>query len=56
MHLARFSPVRFVHLPRPFRPLPGLTERLAGPSGCGPTLWIKRDGLFGYQPECEGRL
>lgn len=47
MHLARFSPVRFAHLPTPFEPLPGLTERLAGPGGRGPTLWIKRDDCTG---------
>lgn len=47
MHLARFNPVRFAHLPTPFEPLPGLTERLARPGGGGPELWIKRDDCTG---------
>lgn len=47
MHLARFSPVRFAHLPTPFEPLPGLTEHLVRPGGGGPTLWIKRDDCTG---------
>lgn len=47
MHLARFNPVRFAHLPTPFEPLPGLTEHLARPGGGGPALWIKRDDCTG---------
>ncbi|PZQ65219.1 MAG: D-cysteine desulfhydrase [Phenylobacterium zucineum] len=47
MHLSRFNPVRFAHLPTPFEPLPGLTERLARPGGGGPALWIKRDDCTG---------
>lgn len=47
MHLSRFNPVRFAHLPTPFEPLPGLTERLARPGGGGPVLWIKRDDCTG---------
>lgn len=47
MHLARFNPLRFAHLPTPFEPLPGLTEHLARPGGGGPALWIKRDDCTG---------
>jgi len=47
MHLARFNPVRFAHLPTPFEPLPGLTEHLVRPGGGGPALWIKRDDCTG---------
>jgi len=47
MHFARFSPVRFAHLPTPFEPLPGLTEHLKRADGGGPTLWIKRDDCTG---------
>src|SRR4051812_21753427 len=47
MHLSRFSPVRFAHLPTPLEPLPGLTEALASESGGGPTLWVKRDDCTG---------
>jgi len=47
MHFARFSPVRFAHLPTPFEPLPGLTEHLARAGGGGPTVWIKRDDCTG---------
>src|SRR5689334_11123304 len=47
MHLARFNPVRFAHLPTPLEPLPRLTAALAtSPSG-GPDLWIKRDDCTG---------
>jgi L-cysteate sulfo-lyase len=47
MHLSRFDPVRFAHLPTPLEPLPGLTTLLAGDDGSGPTLWIKRDDCTG---------
>jgi L-cysteate sulfo-lyase len=47
MHLARFAPVRFAHLPTPLEPLPGLTEQLVRSGGEGPTLWIKRDDCTG---------
>ncbi len=47
MHLARFNPVRFAHLPTPLEPLPGLTEALTSESGGGPTLWVKRDDCTG---------
>ncbi|MBI1200487.1 MAG: D-cysteine desulfhydrase [Phenylobacterium sp.] len=47
MHFARYNPIRFAHLPTPFEPLPGLTERLARPGGGGPALWIKRDDCTG---------
>ncbi len=53
MHLARFNPVRFAHLPTPLEPLPRLTEALAtspnssSPGGGGPNLWIKRDDCTG---------
>ena len=47
MHLARFNPVRFAHLPTPLEPLPRLTEALATASGGGPNLWIKRDDCTG---------
>jgi L-cysteate sulfo-lyase len=46
MHLARFNPVRFAHLPTPLEPLPRLTEALAD-RGAGPQLWIKRDDCTG---------
>src|SRR3954467_11071586 len=46
MHLARFNPVRFAHLPTPLEPLPRLTSALAS-SGGGPNLWIKRDDRTG---------
>jgi L-cysteate sulfo-lyase len=42
MHLARFNPVRFAHLPTPLEPLPRLTQALGGPE-----LWIKRDDCTG---------
>ena len=47
MHLARFNPVRFAHLPTPFEPLPGLTEHLDRSGGGGPAIWIKRDDCTG---------
>ncbi|MBL8553362.1 MAG: D-cysteine desulfhydrase [Phenylobacterium sp.] len=47
MHLARFNPIRFAHLPTPFEPLPGLTEHLVRPGGGGPAVWIKRDDCTG---------
>ena len=47
MHLARFNPVRFAHLPTPLEPLPRLTEALMTPGGGGPALWIKRDDCTG---------
>ncbi|HEV2530532.1 D-cysteine desulfhydrase [Phenylobacterium sp.] len=47
MHLARFNPVRFAHLPTPLEPLPRLSEAVIGPSGAGPNLWIKRDDCTG---------
>lgn len=47
MHLARFNPVRFAHLPTPLEPLPRLTEALVTPSGGGPSLWVKRDDCTG---------
>ena len=47
MHFARFSPVRFAHLPTPFEPLPGLSEHLKRADGGGPALWIKRDDCTG---------
>jgi len=48
MHLARFNPVRFAHLPTPLEPLPRLTEALSREaSGGGPELWIKRDDCTG---------
>ncbi|WP_372784381.1 D-cysteine desulfhydrase [Phenylobacterium sp.] len=46
MHLARFNPVRFAHLPTPLEPLPRLSEALLTPGG-GPNLWIKRDDCTG---------
>src|SRR3954467_505450 len=46
MHLARFNPVRFAHLPTPLEPLPRLSEALAM-DGAGPDLWIKRDDCTG---------
>ena len=47
MHLARFNPVRFAHLPTPLEPLPRLTDALSSPGGGGPTLWVKRDDCTG---------
>jgi L-cysteate sulfo-lyase len=47
MHLARFNPVRFAHLPTPLEPLPRLTEALMSASGGGPNLWVKRDDCTG---------
>src|SRR6185503_531812 len=47
MHLARFAPVRFAHLPTPLETLPRLTEAVVGASGSGPELWIKRDDCTG---------
>jgi L-cysteate sulfo-lyase len=48
MHLARFNPVRFAHLPTPLEPLPRLTEALnARAGGAGPDLWVKRDDCTG---------
>src|SRR5438270_8681949 len=47
MHLARFNPVRFAHLPTPLEPLPRLSEALSSAGGGGPTLWIKRDDCTG---------
>lgn len=47
MHLARFNPVRFAHLPTPLEPLPRLSEALIGRSGGGPDLWVKRDDCTG---------
>jgi L-cysteate sulfo-lyase len=41
MHLARFNPVRFAHLPTPLEPLPRLSEAL------GVNLYIKRDDCTG---------
>jgi len=46
MHLARFAPVRFAHLPTPLESLPRLTEALMTPGG-GPNLWVKRDDCTG---------
>jgi L-cysteate sulfo-lyase len=47
MHLARFNPVRFAHLPTPLEPMPRLTEALSGSPGGGPMVWIKRDDCTG---------
>ena len=47
MHLARFNPVRFAHLPTPLESLPALTDALASASGGGPSLWVKRDDCTG---------
>lgn len=47
MHLARFNPVRFAHLPTPLEPLPRLTAALSASPGGGPELWIKRDDCTG---------
>ncbi|MDB5475789.1 MAG: 1-aminocyclopropane-carboxylate deaminase [Phenylobacterium sp.] len=47
MHLARFNPVRFAHLPTPLEPLPRLTAALAVSPGGGPELWVKRDDCTG---------
>ena len=53
MHLSRFNPLRFAHLPTPLEPLPRLTQALAtasdssGRGGGGPDLWIKRDDCTG---------
>jgi L-cysteate sulfo-lyase len=46
MHLARFNPLRFAHLPTPLEPMPRLSEALATPGG-GPELWVKRDDCTG---------
>lgn len=46
MHLARFNPVRFAHLPTPLEPAPRLTAALSEMGG-GPDLWIKRDDCTG---------
>jgi L-cysteate sulfo-lyase len=46
MHLARFNPVRFAHLPTPLEPAPRLGAAIASPTG-GPELWIKRDDCTG---------
>jgi len=46
MHLARFNPLRFAHLPPPLEPMPRLSEALATPGG-GPELWVKRDDCTG---------
>src|SRR5205809_1081667 len=52
MHLARYNPVRFAHLPTPLEPLLRLTQALAtspnsSVGGGGPELWIKRDDCTG---------
>src|SRR3954471_22801955 len=47
MHLARYNPVRFAHLPTPLEPLPRLTQALSSSAGGGPELWIKRDDCTG---------
>jgi L-cysteate sulfo-lyase len=47
MHLARFNPVRFAHLPTPLEPLPRLSQALAADRGAGPELWVKRDDCTG---------
>ena len=47
MHLARFNPVRFAHLPTPLEPLPRLTAALSSSPGGGPEMWIKRDDCTG---------
>jgi L-cysteate sulfo-lyase len=47
MHLARFNPVRFAHLPTPLEPMPRLSEALATPGRGGPELWVKRDDCTG---------
>ena len=47
MHLARFNPLRFAHLPTPLEPLPRLTEALMTVAGGGPNLWVKRDDCTG---------
>ncbi|RAK56558.1 D-cysteine desulfhydrase [Phenylobacterium deserti] len=47
MHLARYNPVRFAHLPTPFEPLPRLSEALMTPGGGGPMLYVKRDDCTG---------
>src|SRR6201989_2064518 len=47
MHLSRFNPLRFAHLPTPLEPLPRLTEALSTSPGGGPNLWIKRDDCTG---------
>ncbi|MDE2489016.1 MAG: D-cysteine desulfhydrase [Alphaproteobacteria bacterium] len=46
MHLARYNPVRFAHLPTPLEPMPRLSEALMTPGG-GPNLWVKRDDCTG---------
>jgi L-cysteate sulfo-lyase len=47
MHLSRFNPVRFAHLPTPFEPLTRLTEALMRRGGDGPLLYVKRDDCTG---------
>ncbi|HEX3700348.1 MAG TPA: D-cysteine desulfhydrase [Phenylobacterium sp.] len=47
MHLARFNPVRFAHLPTPLEPMTRLTEALISAGGGGPSLWVKRDDCTG---------
>src|SRR5512146_1062378 len=47
MHLSRFNPLRFAHLPTPLEPLPRLTQALSTSPGGGPDLWIKRDDCTG---------
>jgi L-cysteate sulfo-lyase len=47
MHLSRFNPLRFAHLPTPLEPLPRLTQALSTSPGGGPELWIKRDDCTG---------
>lgn len=47
MHLARFAPLRFAHLPTPLEAAPRLTEMLMTRGGRGPNLWIKRDDCTG---------
>ncbi len=47
MHLARYNPIRFAHLPTPLEPLPQLSDALATASGGGPNLWVKRDDCTG---------
>jgi L-cysteate sulfo-lyase len=42
MHLARFSRVRFAHLPTPLEPMPNLTRLLGGPQ-----IYVKRDDCTG---------
>ena len=47
MHLSRYNPIRFAHLPTPLEPLPALSDALATASGGGPNLWVKRDDCTG---------